>query len=516
MQWLVNPRFRPVVVALTALLLLWPALVNGGPFFTTDTIAYIRGPDQAVMKVLGPSAGTVWSTKSIGMQKLDSAASPVGAARTPPMAGRSIYYGLLANLGARTGGFWLTIALQALAAAYAIDLLCRALGWTGFRTLALVVAASAILTPLAFYVDCLMPDVWAAIAVLVAAAVSAGGERLKRADHGLALLMLAYAGAAHTSLIAVLSAIALAGLILAIVRNWIKFKVGAPGALISLTVLALVAAIAAGSVFTLAVKAVYGEPPLQPPFLTARIVGDGHAGEGWLKQNCPQTGFQACKFASRLPMTTDDFLWSAAPNHSAFWTATPTERRALGQEQARLVSAIVRDRPTQALAQFAADGAAQAMTLSLEDFDHKPTVRRSIAIWMTEPQGAIWRGSLAYRQAWPIHAMNLGLVAVVISSLVGLAALTAQTITEPTGGEPDIGYRLLFAAFVVLAALAANALVCGGFSGVIGRYQARIVAPLILLGVSAWIVVAQRYRGHAADVALPLAARRHLWSRNSV
>jgi small-conductance mechanosensitive channel len=215
-------------------------------------------------------------------------------------------------------------------------------------------------------------------------------------------------------------------------------------------------------------------------------------------------------------MTTDDFLWSADPNHSAFWTATPTERRALGQEQVRLVSAVVRDHPIQVLGQFVSDGAAQAATLSLEDFDHKPTVRRSIAAWMTEPQGVVWRRSLAYHQAWPVHAMNLGLAAVLICSLVGLAALAAQTFVDRKDGAHEVSSWLLIAAFVIVTAVAANALVCGGLSGVIGRYQARIVAPLILLGVCAWIVVARRYGAPAADVRFPFATRRHLWSRNSV
>jgi hypothetical protein len=114
-----RPLHRLMLILAGALMLTWPALVNGGVFYSTDSIAYIREPDRAIVKLLGPGHATPWSAKSLGVGYHDGAAPAAANLKSPPMAGRSIYYGLLANLGARAGGFWLTVAVQALAAARA-------------------------------------------------------------------------------------------------------------------------------------------------------------------------------------------------------------------------------------------------------------------------------------------------------------------------------------------------------------------------------------------------------------
>ena len=497
----VTQPWRPVIVVLAAVLFLWPALVNGGPFFTTDTIGYIRNPDQAIIKVLGPQAGTAWSAKPMGQPFAVAPATPgKPAVKAPPMAGRSIYYGALVNLGARTGGFWLTLAVQALAASFAVDMACRALGWRRRRTFVAAVAAAALLTPLAFNVSCLMPDVWAAILVLVAGAVVAGGDRLTRTDLVLALVMMTYAGAVHTSLLPILFVLAGCAALLVFARRWMKSGSGAPLTLAILATMSLIGAVAAGAVFNIAVTKVYGEPALSPPFLTARLVGDGHVGEAWLKTHCPQSGFVTCKVANRLPISTDDFLWSADPAHAAFFTASLEDRRAMAHEQSALVAAVVRDRPLAAARDFVADGASQLATLSLEDFNHKPSVRQSIDAWMVGPDATSWRASMAYRQAWPIQPMNLVLAWLVIASVVLIAVLAVQTVFNCPAAEDDDRRRLLMAAFVIVAAITANAAICGGLSGVFGRYQSRIVAPLILAGLGA-AVIATRQREQPVWVA---------------
>ena len=487
-----TPSWRPVIVVFAAVLFLWPALVNGGPFFTTDTIGYIRNPDQAIMKVFGSHAGTAWSAKPMGQARGRIRDTRQARRRAPPMAGRSIYYGALVNLGARTGGFWLTLAVQALAASFAVDMACRALGWRRRRTFVLAVVAAATLTPLAFNVSCLMPDVWAGILVMVAAAVVAGGDRLTRTDLVLALGMMTYAGAVHTSLLPILLTITGCAAILVFARRWVKSTSGAPLTLAILATASLIGAVSAGAMFNVAVTKAYGEPALSPPFLTARLVGDGHVGEAWLKAHCPQSGFATCKVANRLPMSTDDFLWSSDPAHAAFFTASPDDRRAMAHEQSALVSAIVRAHPVEAARDFVTDGARQLTTLSLADFNHKPSVRQSIDAWMVGPDAATWRASMAYRQAWPIEPMNLVLAWLVLASVVIIAVLAVQHRFNCPDAHDDERHRLLLAAFVVIAAIVANAAICGGLSGVFGRYQSRIVAPLILTGLGAAVIATRR------------------------
>ena len=151
---------RAVMVVLAALVLLWPAAINGGVFFSTDSIGYIRGVDQVVGKLFGDRAKTVWSAlpMGLGFSVQPGAALAPSPAKSPPMAGRSVYYGALVNLGARTGGFWLSVVIQCLMGAFSLHLLARALGWRREASYALLVGAAAFLTPLPFILDGLMPD----------------------------------------------------------------------------------------------------------------------------------------------------------------------------------------------------------------------------------------------------------------------------------------------------------------------------------------------------------------------
>jgi len=483
---------RATLIAIAALAFLWPAALNGGPFFSTDSIAYIRGPDQAISKLFGASHVTVWSAKPLGVGFHEGATPQAGndeaqkdEAKSPPMAGRSIYYGLLANLGARFGGFWPTLAAQALAAAFALHLLCRALGWERPVRYLILAAVAALAAPLGFFVSCIMPDVWAPIAILIVAALAAGGERLSRGEWIAAWLLLAFAAAAHTTHILLLAAAVVACALLAGLRGALRFHLGAPGLAAGAAFLALAAGILAGAAFNLAVTKVYHAPPVQPPFLTARLVGDGRPGDAWLHAHCPSAGFQACAYVSRLPMPTDDFLWSADPRRSAFWTASPAQRSALGDEQFRFAEAVFKDDPIGVTRQVALDGAAQFADISLADFNHKDSVRASIDAWMVGPDAATWRASLAYRRAWPIKVLDQIEAGALALGLAGLAALCVRARIRGGLRPDDERIRVILAGFMIITAVIANAAVCGGLSDIFGRYQARVTAPLILIGLIA-------------------------------
>jgi hypothetical protein len=499
---------RWMLIVIAALALTWPALVNGGAFYSTDSIAYIREPDQAIGKILGPGHATVWSAKPLGLGFRNGAVDPAASdGKAPPMAGRSIYYGLLANLGARAGGFWLTIAVQALAAAIGLDLLCRAVGWERRRSYLIVAALAAFVTPLGFFVSCVMPDVWAAIAVLALAAMVAGGERLSRPQWVIGAGLVTFAAMAHTShLLLLASAIGVCGL-LAGARRLGWMRVGAPGLTAAVALVALLIGAVSGATFNMAVKKAYGAPPVQPPFLTARLVGDGRPGEAWLRQHCPAAGFKVCAFVQRLPMATDSFLWSADANRSVFWTATPADRTALGVEQFKFAAAVARDEPVAVARQFVIDGATQFADMRMDEFNHKDSVRTSIEGWIVGPDAKVWRASLAYRKGWPVvlmDAVELGAVVLALLSLTVLAVRSARAAPD------DSRLRVLSAGMMTAVLVLANAVVCGGLSDIFGRYQARITAPLIVIGAMALAELVRRgatsARRDEAATAEPLPA----------
>jgi hypothetical protein len=402
---------------------------------------------------------------------------------------------VLANLGARTSDFWLTLVLQAYAAVLAIDLLCRAIGWGRIRTFLLAVGVSA-LTPLAVYACFIMPDVFAAVMVTAAAALAAGADRLSRADIALGAGLIAYSAATHTSHLAILIAVvAGAGTLFILGPKTATAKQSAV-VLAAVSLVALIAAVAAGAAFDLVVKRTFGSPPIPVPFLTARLVSDHHPGEDWLRRRCAGAPFVACKFAGRLPMTSNEFLWSIDPVKSAFTTADTRDQIALGREQTRFFIKVAQDEPLAVGRYFLKDWADQLADFSLEGMNVNDEQRTYLDPLLSDRFRGNWRSSLAYRKAWATAPLDIALRAISLASLSTLAALglKAAAAGRPGGTES----RVLAAALIVIAGVLANAAVCGGLSGVFGRYEARILAPLILLGCFALALVVRPNESRSA------------------
>jgi hypothetical protein len=492
-------RWRPLIVLLSALAFLWPAVIDGGPFMFSDSVEYIRGPDGAAGKLLGPHAKSEWSMAR-PVAKGQAAAPPaadqslVGVPRT----GRSIYYGLLANLGARTGGFWLTVFLQGYACVLAIDLLCRAIGWRRLRTFLLAVATATALTPFAIYAGYVMPDVFAAVLLTAAMALAAGADELGPLDVALATGLIAYSASTHTSHLGLLAGIILAAGAAFLIRRKHAGQRKAFAVLAGAGAIALAVALTASFAYGLAVKKAFGSPPIPVPFLTARMVADDHPGRDWLGRRCPAAGFVVCRFADRLPMTSNEFLWSITPPKTAFSTASLRDQAALGKEQVRFVLQVAKEEPLKVGAAFVSDWASQLVTLSLDGLNTDDDARMGLPPLMPDQARAQWMRSLTYRDGWPVDAMNLALNALTALALAALLALTVKTLANRGRQPNEDTSRLLAAGFIAAAGLLANAAVCGGMSGVFGRYEARISAPFILLGWFALALMIRERRARAA------------------
>jgi hypothetical protein len=479
---------RAAAVALAALALCWAAVLNGQPFFHPDTLGYVRGPDVAIMKLLGPRFASPWALldPAAAVGRPSHAASGPGAAPgsgdKEVLAGRSIYYGVLADLGARTGGFWLTIAVQALAVAWLVEILLRSLEIGGLRTYAGVMAALTLLTPAPFFAGFLMPDIWVGIAIAALATVFAAAGRLSRLDGWLLALMVLFAALAHSTTPPVI-----AGMMLAAAGLWLVWRGRfdlVPG--LALGGLALVTAVAGALAFNAMVLRTVGAPPVTPPFLTARLVDDG-TGALYAQRRCAGQDFAVCRFADRFPMDGDHFLWGESPRNGVFETASPADRRTLGQEQTRFALAVVRAYPLQQAAASARDVAAQEADTDLSDFNYKPSLQASFAATLPPPTVARMDATLAHRQGWALGSIwvlqtaALTLLAAA-AVLVGLRAPRARAI-----GPDDARAAATRLAAMIVVGVLANGAVCGLFSTLFGRYQARVIW-LLPLAALAWII----------------------------
>ena len=494
---------RCAMVALAALALSWTALVNGQPFFHPDTLGYIRGPDVAVMKLLGPRFASPWASLDPGARVAADVARANGQA--PPahvdghgfddkavMGGRSIYYGVLADLGARTGGLWLTVLVQALAVAWLVEIVLRALGLASWRAYAVVVAVLALASPAALFVGFLMPDIWVGVAVGALAALFSLAGRLRRLDVAALALMIVFAALSHSTAPLVIAAmmLAAAGLWVLNRRAWRP----ALGLVVGLT--ALVAAAAGGFAFTAMVRHATGAPPLNPPFITARLVADG-TGTAYAKTRCAGQGFEVCRFADRFPIDVDHFLWGETAQDGVFLTVAPAERRALGAEQARFALAVVRAYPLQQVQASLQNAWAQVWTTELSDFNYKPSLQAGFAQTLPPDTVATMAHTLAAGRSWPLGLMWV-IQSATLAVLLGAAALANRTAPR-TPGPAQVVAAARRLVVLCLAGVLANGVICGVFSTLYGRYQAR-TAWVLPLAALAWLMA--RRQAERSEAAL--------------
>lgn len=475
---------RLALVLVGALVLCWAAVVNGGPFFHPDTQSYIRGPDVAVMKLLGPQFASPWATHDPGR----AAPAAPGAKAVRPgghsyddgqvLAGRSIYYGALAWLGEITSGFWLTIFVQALAVAGVIEILLRTSGHRRAWTYVAAVGGVAFATPAPMFVALLMPDIWAAVGLASFGVLIAFGSRLRRWEALLLTVLLAFGVLAHTSnllLLAVLLGVALV----------LRWSMGAASPRIRLGMAAGATALATGLIggwlFTFAVTHVAGAAPINPPFITARLVADG-TGARFLESHCPAARFEACRYRAQRPQDADDFLWSLDPHKAVFATASPASRKALSQEQVRLALAVVAANPLAQVAASARNVLVQIGDSDLMNFNYKAGVRASLDAAVPAHRLGMFQRTLAYRELWPLGAMQAWFNMVRFAAIVVIAGGLGALWRRRRDLEPAASGLGVFAVMIVAGVLA-NAAICGALSSPYGRYQARLdwLLPLTAL-----------------------------------
>ena len=104
---------------------------------------------------------------------------------------------------------------------------------------------------------------------------------------------------------------------------------------------------------------------------------------------------------------------------------------------------------------------------------------------MAGPDALAWRQSLAFRKGWPTGVMDFVQLCALAVAFGGLVALSLRARGHHRLRPDDDRLRILLAAVVIVVAYLANAVICGGLSDIFGRYQARVTAPLILVGFMA-------------------------------
>jgi hypothetical protein len=206
-------RPRVAIVLIGAALLMWPTLLNWHPYLFWDTYSYfLQGKVYAQLLLAWAELGPVPPEAAVGWP----GAAGRMLAHDPSI--RSPTWSLVTYALAVPGGFWLLAVANALLAAATVELaLVRQFGVPP-RGRLLAIVSLALLTSLPWFASYLMPDLYAGLLVLAAAALAFSWQNLRWGER-LALIGLYLAAITfHPSHL--LLAAGLAGLTLLLPAAW--------------------------------------------------------------------------------------------------------------------------------------------------------------------------------------------------------------------------------------------------------------------------------------------------------
>ncbi|MDO9707855.1 hypothetical protein [Paracraurococcus lichenis] len=475
-----------VRLLLGTLLLAAPALLNRQPLLYEDIFAYLRGPAVISLQLGGPRFENAWSKvhRPLAAPAPAAAEAPAVAPEAPAAqqdrsieAGRSIYWGTLAYLTWLASGFWLLVVLQAAIVAWLLDLLllrCLRLG-TAWYAGALV--GLTLLTPLPYYVAYVMPDLFAAVAILGAALLVGFWRDLARTDRVLLWLLVAFGVMAHASHLLTLAAILVVCAVAALLR-----RTPAPRAAPLLALAACVALGALGEVaFGQAVRLALHQSPLRLPHMTAHLIEMG-PGLDLLRAQCGGASpFALCAYVDRLPVDWVSFLFDSDPARGVFGAADMVLKRRISEEQTRFLLATLAHDPLGTATGLLRDGLEQVVSFGLPDIVY---TQKRLDFFAGYFPAALAEG--APRTLVQTHPAITRVHEAIIYA-VALAALLAGGIAllRPGPARRDPAWDgAATVALVVLLGLVVNGLVCGMLASPYGRFEARVIWLLPLVAMA--------------------------------
>jgi hypothetical protein len=464
----------PLVVAATvaalAAALLWPAMLNGGPLIFFDSLGYLDQGRSGVEMVAGrvaealaPAAEGADGAGGGGLQAAAREASFLRSVVYPAF----IYLGSLGPLGFTGAALLQSAVVVALVAVIA--------GREARARPAAAAAAAAVcvaLTSAPWTVSTLMPDVFAAVAILCAMIVAARLDRLgllgKLFVFGAATLAaLSHYG--HPPLYLAASGAALLALLA-------QRRLSLAAVALTVGPLAVAAAASLG-----VAQAVFDEPSVAPrrmPLLLARSMEDGPA--LWhLEAHCGDYGYAVCELwpDGEIPSDLGTLLWS---DDGLLKRATDEQMNRIRQEEFLILKRALMDYPLAQTWSFVGNAVRQMGMIGMGDASWGRVIDGGDGRFRREGEGP--------RDIAGLGAVELAQKAVVLGAL----GLILFRIARDGLRAGDRERALLF---VAVAGLAANAAIFGGLSAPVDRYQARVIWIVPMLAAAFWL--ARRGAGDA-------------------
>lgn len=439
-------------VFLGALLLCWPAALNGYPLVFADTGNYLA---QALQHFVG------WNA--------------------PP------FYSFFLLATDWRLSLWLPVLAQALIAAHLIGLVLRQFGWRGMVPVLAACALLAVATSLPWFASLLTTDIFTGVVVLASWLLGFG--TVGRWERRYLWLLAIGAVSVHLSHVPLAFGLALLGGVLAGAGAGRRAGLAAFGRMV------VAPAVAAG--LLMLVNLVAHRTPTLAPYsgivAAARMLGDRTA-QAYLATACPVRHFRICAYLDQVGAGGNEFLW-----HRDVIAHDLGGAEAWAPEASAIVRGTILHEP-------GAVGAA-ALDNTFHLFGHL-WLRDVLFPWPEAPGPApviarffparelrAYRASLQSAGRMPALA-SIGAPVQVACAWAGLAALVWLVATarrERTGWTFCV---------LVLAAVLANAFITASLSGVEDRYESRIAW---LMAFAPAAVLAARVHARRRSAVVPIA-----------
>ncbi len=426
---------RAAAYALAVALLCLPAIWNGFPLVFDDVGGYLER----------------WPTASLGL-------------------GRSVPYGLL--LWTTKSGWWVpAIVLQAVVTAWIIDRAMNVFGLGRSPWLILgAVAAIAATSGAAFFVSQVVPDAWAAPAVLALHLLAWHADRLTTTERVTMAAVVAFAGASHMATLGVL-----AGLSILHTAAWLgrrRLGVAAPGIVVANASVWCGIALLLAANFLVAGR--FALTPGGDVILFGRLLESGIVSTV-LAEECPRNDWRFCAFRHDLPTASEDFMWDTdSPLHKVGgW-----EDRRTNREIASIIAHSMLAHPLEHLNAAVSLTIEQLVTVGIADSMHR--VNSMHLRWAMDRYAPRlvdgYNRSRQQQEEVDFESWSFWIV-----SPLSIAGTFALPFIAFLSWRQDRRREAMLPAMLFLALLG-NAFICGVIAGPNDRYQARVawLAPLVL------------------------------------
>lgn len=428
-----------VLAFLIAVVLCWPMLIAGGPLIFFDTYAYFERGQKLVELVIGP----------VGAVADPAAGTQEGGNGLQGLRIRSLPYSLYVYLTASSPiGLYLTCILQGTAVLWASLSLLPKLDRSALRAIGSGAIVIGLLSGLPWFVSYAMPDILGAIVAIYYICLLTRIDHLSPKQSAVLALLTTGAILAHYGNLPLAGALALA------VLAWRTWR----GSLRMATVALALAPVLVAISFNLALGALAtnetSAAPNRLPILLARSLEDGPA-RWYLEDACETRDYAMCELFEDMPQDITAFLWA----EEGYRTASDAQVDAIRAEENEILIEAFMRYPVEQTRALLGNAVLQTVKVGTDD------------MWPVDPPSA----ALSPKSLAPIDdeaAKPFGMKA--FDAIVPITTLFAAAILVLAAASGRIDRSWQWAGALLIAALMVNAVIFGGLSAPVDRYQGRI------------------------------------------